>query len=158
MKADRVRLLLASLLFFGWVGWLAYLAITAAMAPAIVLSRPQFLVSNLDVIAQVEQIEDKLTPVKVVEVHWPAAEKERLKDKTIQVAGLADCRKDWQGPGPYILPLVHSGQDKYTVAAIPHSPGFPPPPSQTDQPRVYRIYPANPKTLQQLEHIPKLER
>ena len=78
-----------------------------------------------------------------------------MKDKTIQVAGLADCRKDWQGPGPYILPLVHSGQDKYTVAAIPHSPGFPPPPSQT---RVYRIYPANPKTLQQLEHIPKLER
>src|SRR5438105_4982981 len=121
MKAARLRLLLAALLFFAWIGWLAYLAAKVTLEPPLVLSRPQFLVSNLDVIGQIEQIpdhDDQLTPVKIVEVHYPPGEKV-LEGKTIQVAALAGCRKDWKGAGSYILPLVRSG-DKYFVATVPH--------------------------------------
>jgi hypothetical protein len=156
MKAARLRLLLAALLFFAWIGWLAYLAAKVTLEPPLVLSRPQFLVSNLDVVAQVEQIpdhDDKLTTVNVVQVYYPPGEK-ALEGKTIQVAGLAGCHKDWKGPGQYIVPLVRSG-DKYFVAAVPHSPGFPP---AGEQPHRCRIYPANPQTLAQLKSIPKLER
>ncbi|HEV3443336.1 MAG TPA: hypothetical protein VG099_01780 [Gemmataceae bacterium] len=156
MKTARLRLLLAALLFFAWIGWLAYLAAKVSLDPPIVLSRPQFLVSNLDVIAEVDQIpdrDDQPTSVKVIEVHYPPGEK-ALQGKVIQVAGLARCRKDWKGPGQYILPLVRS-DDKYFIAAIPHSPGFPP---STDQARSCRIYPVNPQTMAQLNSMPKLDR
>jgi hypothetical protein len=161
MTAARMRLLIAALLFFGWLGWLAYLAVSAAMTPRIVLSRPQFLVSNFDVIAQVNELpadKNKAAPVKVVEVYWPPEQKKALEGKTIDVKGLAECRRDWIGPGKYILPLVHSEKEGYMIAAVPHSPGFPPPgnPDDADGPRIYRIYPVTPETLEQLTHIPKL--
>ena len=101
MKAARLRLLFAALLFFAWIGWLAYLAAKVTLEPPIVLSRPQFLVSNLDVVAQVEQIpdqDDKLTPVTVVQVHYPPGEK-ALEGKTIQVSGAGIT---WIGTGPGI--------------------------------------------------------
>jgi hypothetical protein len=163
MNAARMRLLLAGLLFFGWMGWLAYLAFSAVMTPRIILSRPQFLISNLDVIAEVHELpadKTKAAPVKVIEVYWPPEQKKALEGKTIEVKGLADCRKDWTGPGKYILPLVHSEKEGYMIAAIPHSPGFPPPPDpgQPDQPRIYRVYPVTPETLEQLKSIPKLPR
>jgi hypothetical protein len=160
MKAARMRLIVAALLFFAWLGWLGYLAVKASIEQNIVLSRPQFLMSNLDVIGEIQDIDfeqkDTPTAVKVVEVHWPAAEK-KLEGKTIQVARLGECRRDWRGPGLYILPLIHPGPDKYEVAPTPPSPGFPPPREavQSDGSRVLRIYPANPQTLAQLNAIPK---
>ena len=165
MNAARMRLLIAGLLFFGWMGWLAYLAFSAVTAPkdkserAIILSRPQFLVSNLDVIAQVNELpadKTKAAPVEVVEVHWPPSQN-GLQGKTIEVKKLGECRKNWLGPGKYILPLVHSDKEGYMIAAVPYSPGFSPP---AEQPggitSDWRIYPATPETLDQLRHIPKL--
>jgi hypothetical protein len=162
MKAARLRLIVAGVLFFAWMGWLAYLALSASLSPHIVLSRPQFLVSNLDVIAQVDRLPEKGVPasVQITEVHWPPEEKKALQGKTIEVKGLGDSGKNWIGPGEYILPLVRSGSNGYVIAAVPHSPGFPPAEysSQPDQRRMYRIYPVTPDTRAQLDAIPKVNK
>ena len=78
--------------------------------------------------------------------------------KTIKVAHLEDCAEDWKGPGSYIVPLVKQGKDTFTVAAVGRSPGFPPPRGGEKEPRIYRIYPATPQTLEQLKTMPRLER
>ena len=61
MKPTAVRLLLAGVLFLGWLGYLAFQVwtrpLTAAGQP-LVVSHPQVLVSELDVVAQVPSDED----------------------------------------------------------------------------------------------------
>ncbi len=134
-------------LFVAWIGWLAYLAITATRP--IVLSRPQFLVSKLDVIAEVHANNGKPAPEVVVrEVHWSAKDIEKLEGKIIKVVNLSQC-EGYTGPGLYILPLVNDKGDEYLVARIPLSPGFNP---FTSNPR---IYPKTPETLRQLNSIHK---
>ena len=49
MKFAAVRLAVAAVLFVGWIGYLGFLVRTTRHP--IVLSRPQFLVSQKDVIA-----------------------------------------------------------------------------------------------------------
>jgi len=158
MRAARIWLVLSVGLFVAWIGWLAYLAATVtrdADAPGlhpqpVVLSRPQFLVSTLDVIAEVKEKYGKPDPIVTIRgVHWPrAAEKERA-GKTITVSNLPTCQ-GWKGAGLYILPLVPDGQD-WQVAAIPHSPGFPPA-GKEPPPRIYRFIP---ETERQLDEMPK---
>jgi hypothetical protein len=143
MKLARMRLVLAIVLFAGWIGWLAYLVIVTR--DSVVLSRPQFLVSTLDVVADIDSREGNPPPITVREVHWPTESRD-LAGKTIPVENLADC-KGWTGPGSYIVPLITSGKESYRVAPLPRSPGFEP-----DQPV---IYPATPQTLEQLQGIPK---
>lgn len=148
MKSAAVRLVLAAVLFFGWIGVLVYLAATESQP--VVLSRPQLLVSSLDVIAQ---IDDPKTGTAVIrQVHWPQDENapKRIAQK-LAVANLADC-EGWQGPGEYILPLVPEG-DGYRVAPLPRSPGFEPDPhSDAGRPRIYR---ATRQTLRQLGEVQK---
>ena len=152
---------MAAGLFVAWIGFLALLAATATQP--IVLSRPQFLVSELDVIAQVEQGKDGPDPeVTVNEVRWPAhaspsppegeggvrgaqKEMENLAGKKITVLNIKQC-DGWQGPGSYILPL-RKKDDQFLVASPPMSPGFEP---MKSRPRIYR---ATPETLRQLKAI-----
>src|SRR5437899_3319878 len=134
-------------LFVMWIGWLAYLAITST--PPVVLSRAQFLVSKLDIIAEVHAHNGKPDPdVEVREVHWPAKGNDPLVGKKITIVNLRQC-EGWKKPGLYILPLgkeTPSGKngDEYEVANIPPSPGFTP---KKNNPR---IYPKTPETLRQL--------
>jgi hypothetical protein len=157
MQAARLRLIASALLFAGWIGWLAYLAATTTKP--IVLSRPQFLFSTLDVVAQVDakggQPVEKVT---VLEVHWPP-HADAFKGQSIIVANLKDCaRKEsgWTGPGEYILPLekVDQKDDHFEVVKIPESPGFPER-SPKGSPNRYRIYRRTPETMRQLESIQK---
>ena len=131
-------------LFVGWIGWLAYLAFTTTKP--IVLSRPQFLVSDLDVIAEVDGLDQ---PVTVKEISWPETDAaKQLIDTQIKVENLRDCQDHgWNGPGLYILPLVTEGMT-YRIAAIPPSPGLP----RGDKPRIYR---ATAETRGQLQQIRK---
>jgi hypothetical protein len=148
MKAASLRLGIATLLFASWLGFLAYLALTASKP--IVLSRPQFLLSQLDVIAQVEESNGTPITVSVRSVHWPQdPQAKQLEGKPIHVTNLRDCLENWQGSGVYILPLVKMGAAEYRVAPQPPSPGFP-----QGRPRVY---PATPETLKQLDSIQKPE-
>jgi hypothetical protein len=156
MKSAGLRLLLATLLFAAWIGWLVYLTgttprpIDSSRPQPWILSRPQFLVSSLDVIAQVDGTSDKPGTATVVDVHWPQGDQARqLIGKTISVSNLSECREDWSGPGEYILPLIER-HDEYRVAPQPPSPGF-----ATGRPRIYR---ATPLTLGQLRQIQKPEK
>jgi hypothetical protein len=141
MTRRRWLLGLAATLFAAWIIYLAYLALTASHPK--VLSRPQFLVADLWVIAEVEDL-DK--PVKVVEVPYARGEAPE-KGSTITVGNLSQCKEDWKGPGRYILPLVKEGSADQ-VAAVPRSPGGPAVP-QT------HIYPDTPETRGQLPELPK---
>jgi hypothetical protein len=139
MRPAVVRLLVAALLFAGWLGYLIYLVATTPRTPAgtpLVLSRPQILVSDFDIVGEVEGI-DK--PVTVVTVLYPDAEKGQ-EGKEIKVTNLKECKplprpeqkagqvpEDYSGPGLYLLPLrkVGDGPD-YEVTPTPASPGYPP--------------------------------
>jgi len=156
MKWAPLRLVLAAMLFAAWIGWLVYLvvAMKRALPPGatrpVVLSRPQFLVSSLDVIAQVDGIDSDPEEVTVREVHWPKGkETEELIGKKIRVSRLPECRDDWVGRGEYILALAPLGEKGYQVVSLPRSPGFP-----SGRPW---IYPSTPQTLRQLQEIRKSE-
>ena len=124
MKPARWRLILAASLFAALIGYIAFLAATTRHP--IVLSRPQFLISNLDVIAFVEIREGQPPQVTVKEVHWPPEEAPKLVGKQIELmTDLRDC-DGWRGPGTYILPLTSDTKGTYRVAPIPPSPGFEP--------------------------------
>jgi hypothetical protein len=144
MKARLVRLILAVSLFVIWTGWLVYLTITTSRP--VVLSRPQFLVSQLDVIAPLEKPSGAITEITVKEVYWPESEKKWV-GKTINVEGLSRC-DGFIGPGDYILPLTRDG-DRYRVTPLPRSPGF------SGTMAKPRIYPITPQTRWQLKQIPK---
>lgn len=161
MRRAALRLLVVALLFGGWLGYLAYLAFTlprTADGQPLVLSRPQILVSDLDVIALVPG--DQPGEVTIKEVLYPPGEENRVGQKII-VTNIDKCRAprrnvearepgpDWTGPGEYLLPLRTAEDGKgYEVVPIPTSPGYPtvgPP----------RIYPATPQALAQYREIIK---
>src|SRR5262245_26736807 len=145
-KLAVVRLVVAATLFAGWIGWLVYLA--AAKSRPVVLSRPQLLISDLDVIAQVDDPNEK---VIVKEVYaWRQEGDPPTVGTALKVSNLDKCRRlprdnenadaippDWQGPGLYILPL-REVNGHYEVAPIPPSPGFSPAPIP-GPPRIYLL-------------------
>src|SRR5262249_13154934 len=135
--------------------WLVYLAMTQSRP--IVLSRPQLLVSDLDVIARVDDPAKKAVVEEVYAWHGkkaPLAEGDRIDvDNLDRCRRLphdndvdADVQLDWKGPGRYILPLHKKANGSYEVVAIPPSPGF----SSLPRPR---IYPVTDETLAQLKAI-----
>jgi hypothetical protein len=169
MKPAVVRLALAALLFACWIGYLAYQVATLPRTPTgqpLVVSRPQVLVSDLDVIAQVDSLDG---PVTVQQVLYPdRKEYERLK--TIRVTNLAECRgpsrdfragagpQDWTRPDRYLLPLRpvsdgKEGKDQvFEVVPTPPSPGYPPVSGKAGPPRVY---PATEQVLAQYRRVRK---
>jgi hypothetical protein len=118
----------------------------------IVLSRPQFLTSTLDVVAHVDVVNGKPDPrVRLEGVHWPPR---RQIGPVITVANLEQCTVRTEDgawhTGNYILPLIED-HGNYRVAEIPPSPGYNPDFADS-RPRVYE---ANPQTLRQLDQIRK---
>jgi hypothetical protein len=156
MKAAYVRLALAVMAFLGWLGYLGYLVAERPGPGANVLSRPQILVSDIDVVAVVKQGSDV---VRVKEVLYSGSDEARaLAGKEIKVTNLADCHPpgergnatpDLTADGEYLLPLQEPGPDgkEYRVAPTPPSPGF-----ARGTPR---IYPATHEILAQYAHIAK---
>jgi hypothetical protein len=152
-------LILTGVLFLAWIGYLAYQAITLPR-PNIVLSRPQFLVADLWVVAHIESPDD---PVTVKECVYAAEGEEKPADgSTLKVGGLADCKKtvrtskneietreEFTGPGDYILPLTR-GSGGYFVTPIPHMTGL----TQYGP----HIYPLTPETRARLAEMPHPEK
>ena len=141
-----LRLIVAAGLFIVWIGFLALLAATTTQP--VVLSRPQFLASEVDVIGQIQQGKDGPNPeVMIEEVKWPAQGFETLNGKKITIKNMNHC-DGWEGPGPYILPLRKKIDDgTFEVVSAPMSPGFEP---MKLRPRIYR---KTPETLRQLDAI-----
>src|SRR5438874_6227967 len=146
MTFARLRLGVALALFAGWVGWLGVQAFTRPRDP--ILSHAQFLVSTLDVIADVAADADgkPKSAVNMVRVHWPPGE---TVGPELEVANLPSC-VGFTGPGEYVLALVKRGE-KYQVAGPPRSPGFEPLGAHGRP----VIYPATPEVLRQLALLPK---
>jgi hypothetical protein len=147
----KLRVLVAALLFVSWIGYLAYLVATTR--DTIVLSRPQFLVSNLYVIGKVTgDAEHPVGSLQVEEVPWSADDKDReqLVGATIPVKRLEQCQKanGWKGAGSYILPLMKFGEGNYWLTETPPSPGF-----QGREEYRLRIYPVTEQTRRQLQHL-----
>jgi hypothetical protein len=135
-----LRLGLAAVLFAAWMGYLGYLVYalpvptnnplvdslrppTTHLAP--VVSRPQFLVSTLDVIGTVDV---EAGTVKVEEVLYPADAEGPKKGDEIKVANLKDADPplpDSGTVGPCLL-LLQASEDGsvYRVAPVPPSPGY----------------------------------
>jgi hypothetical protein len=156
MSRARLRLILAAVLFSGWLGWLAFLAFTSGTIPGppgvrkppVILSRPQFLESTLDVVARVEETDGQPDPhVKVLQVLWPKAREDQA-GKVLTVTNLG-ASKGWSGPGEYLLPLEASDPKTYQVAMIPRYPGLDP---REQRPH---IYPNNAETMAQYGEIHK---
>ena len=128
MVFPRARLAAAACLFTGWLLFLLYLVIVTR--DAIVVSRPQILVSQLGVRAQIDA--DDGRPVKsvtVLEVLWPNAVKAELTEKVIELHDLPDLgeAQGWTGPGVYLLALNRAPGEKetaYYLTPLPVMPGF----------------------------------
>jgi hypothetical protein len=148
MKSTKARwtfLIVTGAAYALWIIYLAGLALSTQHP--VVLSRPQFLVSNLDVIAKVEDRDSGR--VRIETVHWPHDEQEKLAGKEIVVTNLSDCDGWVDAEQKYILPLMR-GSDTYRVAPVPRSPGL-----QSSTSLRPRIYPATPETLRQLDEVHK---
>lgn len=153
MKFATARFAIALVVFLAWLGWLLHLSLSTARP--IVLCEPQFLVSSLDVLAQVSSISGGGDEVTIREVHFPPGENDKLVGKKIKVTNLDLCKEDWSGAeGLYILPLVPDGKESYRVAQLPRSPGFTGTGTKAGRPR---IYPVTPETRVQLARIQKLQ-
>jgi hypothetical protein len=170
MKPAVVRLALTALLFVCWIGYEAYQVATRPRTPAgqpLVVSRPQILVSDFDIIAQVDDPDQKEVTVEQV-LYSDRKEFEGLKE--VRVTNLAECRglsrdfrpgagpPDWTGKGRYVLPLrpVPDGKEGkelvFEVAPTPPSPGYPPLSGKAGPPH---IYPATPEVLAQYHEVRK---
>lgn len=157
------RLLLAAVLFVAWLGYLGYLIatrpVTAAGAP-LVLSRPQIMTSEIDIVAEIDDLNGQVT---VRQVLYPADAPVKAGDR-LTVHRLADARgpvrytghvppPDWSADVRlYLVPLRASLFDKgrYEVAAVPPSPGF-----HLGREPLLRIYPATGEALAQYRRIAK---
>jgi hypothetical protein len=158
-----LRLIAIALVFVGWMAYLAYLVATRPLTSngtPLVLSRPQILVSEFDVVARVDSTDVDAT-VTIEEVLKPTRDSQLQVGDMIHVTNLADCHHlvrsatsetseaDWTGPGLYLLPLFEADKDRreYRVVKTPRSPGF-----SLDLPR---IYPATKAALAQYREIPR---
>jgi len=177
MKPAAARLLLVLVLFAGWLGYLGYLVLCRPHSPGglrgafegrpLALSRPQFLVSRVDVVAEVHDPSGQGVLVK--KVLFPQTNSPFKEGDTIHVENLERCRPlpdpmakskeapfDYTGPGEYILPLnvlEKDGARRYEVTATPPSPGFPPMQSGNVGPP--RIYPNTPEMRAEYDQIHK---
>lgn len=126
MQKARIRFIIALGLFAAWIGWLGYLAM--GTHDQIVLSRPQFLVSNLHVIAKLTGDADYADGAAVVQEVRSATDPaiKIAKGDRLQVENLDLCRHEngWAGPGDYILALTWK-EKQVSLTLVPSSPGFP---------------------------------
>jgi hypothetical protein len=143
----QARAIVAAVLFLGWLAFLVYLV--TRTDEMIVVSRPQILVSDVVVVAQVRdqggQAGSAVAVKEVVSFKHP--KDARLAGADIKVADLPKLGLSYgyAGPGDYILPLVHA--DDYRVTPLPTVPGFVPTPGEV------RIYRATADTLAQVRDV-----
>jgi hypothetical protein len=160
VKPALLRLILIAVLFIGWIGYLAFLAFVAERNP-VVLSKPQVLSADLDVIALIQG--DKAVVEKVL---YPPGQEKEWEHKTIPVVHLNECEWGTVVGGKWAPHEVESGQRYLLPVRVllgtkdaPDEPRFEvvPIPSSTGYGGIglLRVYPADAETLAQFDRIPK---
>jgi len=126
MTFPRARLVVSAILFLGWI---TYLFVLAVQTPAIIVSRPQLLVSSLYVEAEIRDDRGHPNPqVKVVKILWPQDDaNKKLIDQQIDVPELFSYGKSqgYEGARAYILPLsrlANPAFGEFIVTPIPRLP------------------------------------
>ncbi len=120
MTGAKVRLIVASALFFGWLGWLGYTALSKSRAP--VVSRAQAAATTTPVVAELTDVEG--SPNVLVKVIEPLAAGGPTSETLIEVSNLKD-EAGYIGPGAYLLLLVKDRtSDSYSVVGQQRSPGY----------------------------------
>jgi hypothetical protein len=149
----------ASAVFLVWIGWLGYLAVSQGQLGLVgkqappVLQRGQVLVSDVDVLAQVDALDKPVTVKKVLRA--PFKEGPREGDQ-LKLENLNQCdKKDWSGPGEYVIPLSlqpGGGPPEYLVTKVKaRELGLYDP--SNNAPLVPHVYRATPETLAQLKQL-----
>jgi hypothetical protein len=166
MNLAVARLVLTSVLFIGWLGYLGFQVATRPTTAGnrqLVVSHPQILASRIDVVANVPS-EVGEVEVTVERVLYPEENSPVKVGDKITVTNIHQCQAppqvddrhpphDWTGPGSYLLPVRPTADKKYEVAPIPPSPGFPG--QNPDGGSWVRLYPATPEALAQYHTIKK---
>lgn len=177
MKLRAARLILTAALFLGWLGYLGYLVVCRPHTPGglrgafagrpLTLSRPQILVSTLDIVAKVSGDKgEKVVVEKILhpELNYPVKIGEEIHVENIDrcqplpdpLAKDANPPPDYSGPGLYLLPLQAVGakeEYRYQIVPTPPSPGFFSSPNVSVGPP--RIYPATDAMLAEYREIAK---
>ena len=140
MVFPKARIVVAALLLIGWLGYLFVLV--AMTRDPVILSRPQILVSNLCVLAKIDEHEGGPNPrVRVTKVLWAVDDDKQLEGRELLLEDLAEVGREqgWAGANEYLIPLIvrKSGKEAaYEVTPLPHMPGFQP--VRLNERRIYR--------------------
>jgi hypothetical protein len=143
----RARAVVAAVLFIGWLCFLVYLV--SRTDELVVVSRPQVLVSDVVVVAEVrDQAGQPDANVTVKRVLFKLPKDARLAGTQITLAELPEvgAAYGYTGAGDYVLALVHA-EDGYRLTPLPTVPGFVPFPGEV------RIYRATPDALAQVREV-----
>lgn len=161
MVFPKARLLVAGLLFVGWLGFLFFLVVRSQTA--VVLSRPQVLVADLVVLAKLEGEPTDRAPYsahveKVLYAKDPAYR--AVENQKIAIVDLPfiTAKQGWTGAGSYLVPLTWNKTDKdnptYHVTVLPPVPGYYP---STATVRLRAGSPSNKTLLELLQKFTGLE-
>ncbi|GEM_PF-5191343 len=131
MVFPKARLFVSASLFALWILFLLYLVMVTR--DPVILSRPQILVSNLCVLAKIDERGGQAAPeVLISKVLWSADDEDKaLEGQPLTLNDLVDidASQGWWGAEEYLLPLTkrRDGKDVvYELTAIPSMPGFQP--------------------------------
>lgn len=121
MSFAKIRLCFAAILFVGWIGYLAYLALN--FAHPVIVSRSQFMAADLLVVAEIA-LDEAGKPKPVVDLIENLSKGELPPKLTI--ANLTDLKypeEKTPKAGKHLLLLQKLEVGSYKVAATPPSPG-----------------------------------
>ncbi|MSQ95718.1 MAG: hypothetical protein EXR98_14325 [Gemmataceae bacterium] len=145
MTFPKARLAVAACLFVAWLGFLLFLVIDARK---IVLSKPQFLIAQMIVVAEVRDQGGIVDPeVAIEQVLWSSdpALKSMNALKLPDLSALAEPN-GYQGTRKYLLPLIQSPAG-WAITPIPRLGAYPAPQVPV------RIYAWTPDTEAQVREL-----
>ena len=116
MSGAKLRLILAGLMFFGWLSYLGYAALSKSRAP--VVSRAQAAGAQVALVASLSGDDG---PVKAVMTE-PVSDGGPPVGTPLDIVNL-DNVDGWSGAGEYLLLLEKQG-DRFRVVGQQRSPGY----------------------------------
>ncbi|HZZ81982.1 MAG TPA: hypothetical protein VFE62_26015 [Gemmataceae bacterium] len=120
MTSAKARVMTFGALFLIWLGYLFYLVLHTTDP---VIARPQFLIAQAVVVADITGTADApKADIVVRQVLWVSDPALKLGGKTLLVPDLLGCGKDqgYEGPRSYVLPIVFSGSgNAWQITPIP---------------------------------------
>jgi len=121
MTFPKARLVVSAALFASWIAFLGYLVFTSSK---VILSRPQFMIAQMYVVAEVREGNAE---VVIDQVLWSARKVDAKLDKNLTLPEITACGKKQgnQGPGKYLLPLQRTSTGDFEIAPVPRALGFP---------------------------------